>query len=194
MIKAVIFDWGGVMCEDSDSYTAKILAKRFNKDWIELEKSLSHTEAEYSKGQGDSEEFFPRVIVVNNLDISIDELKVLFNETKTRYKMLDLVKDIKSKEIITAILSNQMKFRADFIQKNNDLSNFDHKIFSNEVGMKKPNEDIFFHTLNKINVPAENCLFLDDSETNIKVANKLGIKGILVKSTEQLLKDIKQFF
>jgi putative hydrolase of the HAD superfamily len=54
---------------------------------------------------------------------------------------------------------------------------------SSEVRMRKPNPAIFRHTLALLgDVAPEECLFLDDAASNVEAAEKLGIRGVLVKS------------
>jgi epoxide hydrolase-like predicted phosphatase len=54
---------------------------------------------------------------------------------------------------------------------------------SSEVRMRKPNPAIFRHTLALLgDVPPEECLFLDDAESNVAAARRLGMRGVVVKS------------
>jgi putative hydrolase of the HAD superfamily len=54
---------------------------------------------------------------------------------------------------------------------------------SSEVGMRKPNPAIFRHTLALLgDVAPEECLFLDDAASNVEAAQRLGIRGVVVKS------------
>ncbi len=54
---------------------------------------------------------------------------------------------------------------------------------SSEVRMRKPNPAIFHHTLALLGdaIAPEECLFLDDAASNIEAAERLGIRGVLVK-------------
>ncbi|MEZ4708239.1 MAG: HAD-IA family hydrolase [Caldilineaceae bacterium] len=52
-------------------------------------------------------------------------------------------------------------------------------IISGEIQLIKPDAAIYQHLLQKFELPAEACLFLDDSPPNIEAANALGIHGIL---------------
>jgi HAD superfamily hydrolase (TIGR01509 family) len=53
---------------------------------------------------------------------------------------------------------------------------------SSEVRMRKPNPAIFRHTLELLGgIAPEECLFLDDAASNVAAAERLGIRGVLVK-------------
>lgn len=63
---------------------------------------------------------------------------------------------------------------------------FDDIVLSGEVGMIKPNTDIFEVLLKRVGRPAGDCLFIDDHEPNILTAQKLGFQTIKYESSEQL--------
>jgi 2-haloacid dehalogenase len=66
------------------------------------------------------------------------------------------------------------------------LSELDDFLLSGMVGIAKPDERIFHAFLQRIDRPAEECVFIDDSQANIDVANRLGFAGILFRSALQL--------
>lgn len=55
---------------------------------------------------------------------------------------------------------------------------FDVVVISGEVGMRKPEERIFRHALERIGLPAEQCVFVDDHPGNVQVATSLGMVGV----------------
>ena len=67
---------------------------------------------------------------------------------------------------------------------------FDHIIVSGEVGLVKPDPAIFRLTLQRTNRAADQCLFIDDSSTNIDAAAALGFHTILFQSPEQLKREL----
>ena len=56
------------------------------------------------------------------------------------------------------------------------------KVESCRVGMRKPDPRIYEHTLQQLNVRAEEAVFLDDLGQNCKAAAQQGIKAIRVRS------------
>ena len=69
---------------------------------------------------------------------------------------------------------------------------FDYILISGEVKMIKPEPGIFDLLLNRINLEAWACLFIDDSEANIKVAARLGFNTIRFQSPTQLAVELMQ--
>ena len=48
--------------------------------------------------------------------------------------------------------------------------------------MLKPSEEIYRHILNKYNLKAEECLFVDDLEANVEGAKKVGLHAEVFKN------------
>jgi HAD superfamily hydrolase (TIGR01549 family) len=74
---------------------------------------------------------------------------------------------------------------------------FDVVTFSSEVGLRKPDPEIFLYTLKRLNriykekiLPEEIMMIGDEEEHDILPAIKLGMQGKLIDRTKQNLKDI----
>ena len=59
---------------------------------------------------------------------------------------------------------------------------FDPIVTSYGEGVAKPDPEIYQRLLQKLDVPAEQCLFIDDIERNLLPAQQLGMKTILFTS------------
>lgn len=64
---------------------------------------------------------------------------------------------------------------------------FDGLVISGQIGLTKPNKEIFDYLLEKVGLPAGECLFIDDIATNTEAAAKLGFQTVLFTSPEELL-------
>ena len=62
-----------------------------------------------------------------------------------------------------------------------------------KFGYAKPEKECYQILLNKYSLVPEECLFIDDNETNVEVAESLGIKSIHFASFKTLKKDITIF-
>ncbi len=69
---------------------------------------------------------------------------------------------------------------------------FDAVYASNKMGMSKPHLEFYRHILNTEGVRPEDAVFIDDDETNVRAAEKLGIRSILFRDTERLKSEIEQ--
>jgi putative hydrolase of the HAD superfamily len=52
-------------------------------------------------------------------------------------------------------------------------------VISAEVGMRKPEERIFRHAADLIGLDPSECVFVDDMEANVRVAEATGMRGVL---------------
>ena len=104
-------------------------------------------------------------------------------------KMADLVKYIKEKyDVKVYLLSNISKYFAEHSSEIEILKNMDGLVFSATCGYTKPNKDIFRYICEKYNLNADETVFIDDSEKNIKGAKDFGIEGYLFKKDPDELK------
>jgi 2-haloacid dehalogenase len=67
----------------------------------------------------------------------------------------------------------------------------DDYIISGDVGIIKPDERIYRLLLERIDRPAGECVFIDDSEENVFAAEELGIRTILYRSPDQLRQELQ---
>jgi 2-haloacid dehalogenase len=58
------------------------------------------------------------------------------------------------------------------------LERFRHVVVSGRVGMVKPDPRIYAHLLEHVEQPAERCVFIDDNVHNADAANALGFHAI----------------
>jgi 2-haloacid dehalogenase len=111
---------------------------------------------------------------------------------------VDILKQLKQAGYPVYGLSNWSAETFPFMRARHDFFDlFDDMVISGEVGHVKPEPEIFQILLDKIGRPAEECLFIDDSLTNIGQAQKLGFATILFQSPQQLetsLRDLKILF
>lgn len=68
----------------------------------------------------------------------------------------------------------------------------DDIVISGDVGMIKPEPEIFEHILERIGKPAGACLFIDDAKANVEQARKMGIVTIHFQSPAQLETELQR--
>lgn len=71
------------------------------------------------------------------------------------------------------------------------LERFHDIVVSGQVRLRKPNEDIYLHALEKFSLAAEATVFVDDLAENVETANRLGLTGLQFVSPEKLEEDLK---
>ncbi len=58
---------------------------------------------------------------------------------------------------------------------------FDAVVCSAEVGMAKPDPAIYRLAAERLGLPPEACVFVDDSEANVRAAEQVGMRGIFFR-------------
>jgi epoxide hydrolase-like predicted phosphatase len=101
----------------------------------------------------------------------------LFAEVRPDEAMWRAVRDARAAGTRTALLSNSWGGRDYPIDELRTI--FDAIVISGEVGMRKPDADIYRFTAAKVGVPADACIFVDDFNVNVEGAEAVGMTGIL---------------
>jgi putative hydrolase of the HAD superfamily len=90
--------------------------------------------------------------------------------------MYDTIRALRSAGFSTSLLSNSWGCdeypRADF------PGLFDTVVLSGEVGMRKPEEQIFLHAAETLGLAPQECVFIDDIEANVAAAVACGMTGV----------------
>jgi putative hydrolase of the HAD superfamily len=68
---------------------------------------------------------------------------------------------------------------------------FDVVVDSAFVGTRKPEPEIYAITLERLGLPAEACIFLDDLELNVEAAREAGMHGIVYRDTAKAITDLE---
>jgi glucose-1-phosphatase len=63
---------------------------------------------------------------------------------------------------------------------------FDGGIISSEVKLSKPDAGIFRYFIDKYSLNAGECLYIDDIEENVRVAESMGMQGILTYGSSKI--------
>src|SRR3989344_159768 len=96
--------------------------------------------------------------------------------------MLEVVKELR-KKVKTAYLTNYAKEYWELISKVFPFQDyFDGGVVSYQVGSRKPEKGCFEAVLKKFGVGVSECLYIDDSQKNVKAATAFGIKGLVFRS------------
>jgi putative hydrolase of the HAD superfamily len=92
----------------------------------------------------------------------------------------------------TGILSNSFLGAREKEQEHYGFEDLvDVLIYSHEVGLAKPDQRIYELTCERLNLKAEEVIFVDDANVNIEGALVFGIHGILFKDNAQTIGEIE---
>jgi epoxide hydrolase-like predicted phosphatase len=105
--------------------------------------------------------------------------------------MTSLVTRARAAGIRTALLSNSWGNEYD---RRDWRQMFDAVVISGEVGMRKPEAGIFELVLDRIGLPAGECVFIDDMAHNIVAAEQAGLIGIVHRTFDETAAQLDALF
>lgn len=192
MIKLILFDLGGVLFTDGTSKFIKSISTRYD---IPLEKVSEIVNGElglkYREAQITRDEFWNQLVSKLSLTENIIDLE---NEWISYYELFEKTKEIiiKLKEKYKVYyLSNNVKERAERLNEKFDyLKLFNGGVYSHEVKAIKPDPKIYEFALNKAGFSANETIFIDDKESSLEPAKKMGIETIFFESSDKLEADL----
>ena len=92
---------------------------------------------------------------------------------------IQILQELKSNDYKIYLLSNYIKEAFDYVQNSNDFFTIvDGKVISCEINSAKPEAKIYQSLLEKYNLTPEQCVFIDDVESNVSQAHSLNMKTI----------------
>jgi len=195
MIKAIIFDCGGVLKVNTDIPVFNDIGAAFGIDPDNVLDEIREIIHELESGKITEIESWK--MFSEKLGKPIPEgcedlwSKAYIKNYSQRKEMLEFARELKKKGFIVAMLSNTIDSHAAFNKKMGMYEPFNPCILSNEVKSRKPEKEIYEITIKEIGLNPEECVFIDDKEEYIKVANDLGMQGIVFKDYNQLIQDLK---
>ena len=194
-IKALIFDFGGVLMRTVDQTPRRRWEIRCGLPKLGLAKLVFDNPVARQATIGDAQSSDIWKYVGLALGLSNGELTDLESDfwkgDKINSGLVDYVRT-HSVAYRPCILSNAWPDARNLFDSITDLKIFEEIIISAEVGMAKPDSSIFLHACDQIGVAASNTVFVDDMVENVDAAIDLGMHGILFENTAQTLTDLNK--
>lgn len=194
-ISVLLFDLGGVLIDLKWVSSARRLfgsedsEAELKKRWINLA-----SVREYESGRADFDEFYQLFIAETRAKISAADFHrefggIIGSEKAGCREMLQTL----SSSYRLAMLSNTNPVHVEMLRKNSDLFGFFHDLFfSYELGMAKPDSEIFHEVCRKLGCQPGQVIFFDDSQFNVDAAAKCGIKSFRVDGPPDIIEIISQ--
>lgn len=194
---ALLVDFGGVLTTNVfESFRAFCRAEGLDPDAVkktfrerpEALELLRRLEV----GELEEEEFAERfgpIIGVRETRGLVDRL---FAGMKPDEAMIAAVERARANGIKTGLISNSWgrgRYDRELLPKL-----FDAVVISGEVGLHKPQPEIYELAAERIDEPCERCVFVDDLRENCEGAEAVGMTAILHRGAESTLPQLEQLF
>lgn len=179
MINTIIFDFGDIFINLDKQATVDGLKNLGLTEWNE---DLDRLNIQFEKGLIKREDFLTG-IQKHIPNAGIDEILEAWNAVLTDFPLYRLeFLQMLSKKYRLFLLSNTDSIHIEKFEQTNGPSFygdfyqcFEKVYFSFEMGMRKPDSEIYLSLLNKHDLQPKRTLFVDDKKENTDAAQALGI-------------------
>lgn len=194
-LKVVLFDWGGVL---SVGGTPDELGRLFSGvlpyDTATIKKLTGPLFGELKRGLTTPEEFWHKLSLTTGLTFpsSHRDVWATKDSLQPNQELKDFTEVLKSRNYRVGVLSNVFPDTAEMIRNEGWYHPYDPVFLSCDLGLAKPDSDIYQHVCATLGVTPSEILFIDDQQKCLDPAAALGMKTILAQSPRQIIEDINQ--
>ncbi len=193
--RAIIFDIGGVLVRMNISHAIDGLAGdqslSLEKIWSTLLKDPRWPD--WQEGRITPRDWHQYLLKRLGSKLSFERFVEVWNQALHPEPIQDhgFLERLSKKYRLT-VLSNTDPLHVAYMERTYDFFGFfPARIYSCRVGSRKPSPLIYKQALQACRVRAEAAIYIDDVVEYAEAAVRLGIKGIVFQSTEQLQSDLR---
>lgn len=188
-IDTVLFDLGGVLLDVDYNRTVQVFAQNGVHDFDALytKAKQDHLFDHFETGSISPAEFRNEVRKRTKSSISDGQINDCWNAMlgSLPTKRLEMIAALRQRMPVR-LLSNTNAIHVEaftrILKEENGIEDFkslfDGAYYSNELGLRKPNTEVFHHVLKKHGEKPERTLFIDDTLHHVDGARKAGLQGL----------------
>jgi putative hydrolase of the HAD superfamily len=179
MIRAIAFDWGGVFTEGTfDDSASAALADACGLPLDVVKGPYLELMADFEEGAFDLPTFHRRFCEAAGCDVDEETFRATFlgavRERTAMYAVLGAIPP----EYTVGVLSNNVPELCDLVRDDARMQRVEAWVFSNEIGVRKPDPRAFEALSEALDVAPHETVFIDDAERNVGAARSLGFHAI----------------
>lgn len=125
-----------------------------------------------------------------------DNLKVrLFARVGPDEAMIEAVRKARAQDVPTGLVSNSWggNYGEGGYQREMFDELFDEVVISGEVGLRKPQGEIYLLAAERLEAAPAECVFVDDFKVNAEGAAAVGMRGIQHRNAEETIPQLEEF-
>lgn len=189
----IFFDWSGVVADDNgDDFIRKSLKKVGAND-SQMREILEKCFDNFMLGNLSEIEYW--TILKNDYKLNIpNQYSGVFDNwrgIRPNQNMIELVSELKKLGYKVGLITNIIKPVFDIIKSSGYYDVFDDTIASCEVSLIKPQPEIYKLALKRLDTAAQESIFIDDKQSNLDAADKIGFKIILARDSRQIYSELR---
>jgi putative hydrolase of the HAD superfamily len=193
-LRAVLFDYGGVLAAEAFREGLYAIARRQGLDPLEVHRLAMDAiyDSGYIVGRGTEEGFWSLMRAragIKGMDAELaGEILPRFI---IRPHMIEAVRRLRRMGIIVAILSDQTDWLERLEARDRFFGEFDRVFNSYRMGKGKRDPTVFADAVAALGVSPREALFVDDMPANVERAREQGLRGIVFEDEEQFLAELE---
>lgn len=191
MIKAVLFDFGGVLSPGGKSVRTT-LAKTLGVDPAKLKYEDLYDG--FRRGTMSSQDFFAAINVRYQTNITEDDFVAQADLFVKNQAVYDMAASLREHGITTGIASNINASIVPILKKQGYYDGFDPVLLSCEELTAKPSPEFYRLAVKRLGLKPQEVLFIDDQEKCLPPAREMGMHVIRADNEQQIVGDIKALF
>jgi putative hydrolase of the HAD superfamily len=194
-VRGLLVDFGGVLTSNVfDSFRAFCLEEGIDPESVRRifreEPQALRLVRRLEVGEIEEDEFSESFGALLGIEQSAGLVDRIFSGIEPDETMVDAVKRARAAGIRTGLLSNSMgtgRYDRDAFPEL-----FDGVVISGEVGLHKPQPEIFRLGCERIGLPPRECVFVDDLRENCDGAEAVGMTAILHRGAETTIPELER--
>lgn len=197
-IKNIIFDWGGVVVNIDYNITVERFEQIGIPDFHNLfsQEYQSNLFKDFERGKVSPDLIRDELKKHANADITNEQIDAAWNAMllDTPIERINLINSLKNKFRLFLLSNTNRIHTTSYLERfkaeqNIDFFDLFDKIYlSCEVGMRKPDEEIYKYVCDNAMISPNETLFIDDTEHNLITASNFGIQCYLHGGTDDITK------
>lgn len=185
VIKAVIFDCFGVL--------VMTRLNAITNEFPQIKEAYAKIGQSADLGKLSHFEFIKIVAsLVGMTEVEVEN--TYWTSNKINNEMIDFVAELKStQKYKVGLLSNVNRDSMDeYLHLFDERKLFDDEVISSDVGLAKPNPEIFKLAAQRLNLQTNECVMIDDVMRNVESAKSVGMQAIQYVSNDQIKADLNK--
>ena len=192
-IRAVLFDYGGVIAEEGFRLGLEAIARRHDVDPAELRREAEEAiyDTGYIVGRGTEGDFWERLRLRTGIAGTDDALaEEILRRFVLRPRMIAAVRGLRRQGVVVAILSDQTDWLERLDARDRFFLEFGRVFNSYRLGKGKRDATVFDDVVRALGTVPGETLFVDDNPGHVERARGRGLAVLLFRTEDAFLSEL----
>ena len=195
-IKAILFDYGGVLVQMVDETPRQQLARQYGVPLRRIYQLLFNTEASTRAALGEisMEHHWRAVHEILHVppEERADFIRRFWSADGLNQELVDMLPSLRERYKLGLLSNANDDLRAMLTERWQIADRFDDLIISAEVGLMKPDRRIYELAAARLGVQPDEVMFFDDMSINVEGARLTGLHAFHYLNNAQVLKELQE--